>query len=81
MFFYKLVDDNFDGTEECMIVSSDVKYSFEEFQDLVFEVMIPKEGDEDYIDENTYRNIYQISEVLVYEYDFKYVNCELCLSI
>lgn len=81
MFYYKLVEDNFDGSNECVIISSVVRYSFKEFQDLVFEVMIPKENDEDYIDEHTYRNIYQIAEVLVYEYDFKYVNCDVCLVI
>lgn len=81
MFYYKLVEDNFDGSAECVIVASNIKYSFKEFQELVFEVMMPKETDEDYIDEHTYRNIYQIGEVLVYEYGFSYVNCEVRLVV
>lgn len=81
MFYYKLVEDNYDGSKEWVIISSKTKYSFKEFQELVFGVMIPQKEDEDYIDGSTYRNIYQIAEVLVYEYGFEYVVCEVCLVI
>lgn len=82
MYFYKLTEDYYDGTnEESIILTSDKQYSFKEFQDLVISVSSPDKDDEDYVDEFTDRNMYQIAEVLVYEYDFNYVNCDVCLCV
>lgn len=82
MYFYKLTEDYYNCTNlESIILTSDKKYSFREFQDLVLNVSTPDKDDEDYVDEFTDRNMYQIAEVLVYEYDFEYVNCDVSLCV
>lgn len=81
MYFYELTEDYFDGNNESIIICSDKKYSFEEFQELVIMVSTPDKDDEDYIDEFTDRNMYQIANVLVGYYGFDFVNCDVSLCV
>ena len=78
---YKLSNDYYPDEEGSVILECDKLYSFKEFQELVIGVMYPKESEEDYVDDDTMRDVHGIAERLVYDYDFNYVKVDVSITI